>query len=58
MTLVKNILTSTLWMNRAVINSVAEMTGKQMANADQTRTFVSFEGQDGFSPIIHIVFKK
>lgn len=58
MNLVKNILTDSIRMNRAVNNGVVDMPDQQFPNADMTRTFISFEGQDGLSPVIHIVFKK
>jgi len=56
--LIKNILTNTIWMNRGRTPSVVEMPEYTVANADTTRTFISFEGQDGMGPTIHIIFKK
>ncbi len=56
--LVKNILTNTIWMNRGFSSGVVDMPERQVPNADITKTFISFEGQDGMFPIIHIIFKK
>ncbi len=56
--LIKNILTCTTWMNRGVSNGVVDMPDQQFPNADITRTFISFEWQDGLSPVIQIIFKK
>lgn len=56
--LVKNILTNTIWMNRGWISGVIDISDQQFPNADITRMFISFEGQDAFSPVIQIIFKK
>ncbi len=55
--LIQYILTDTTWMNQGVLSYVKDLW-IAFPHTDISRVFVSFEGQDGYTPVLHILFKK
>lgn len=56
--LANKILTNTIWLNRNKVPVVVDLTWIVFPNADQIRTYISFEWQDGVDPIFNIIFRK
>lgn len=56
--LANKILTNTIWLNRNRTPVVVDLTWITFPNADQVRTYISFEWQDGVDPIFNIIFRK
>lgn len=57
-TYITKLLTKTTRINWMILSPVIEITDKQFVNADIFRIFISFEWQDWYIPVIHMIFKK